>query len=131
MSEVSFQPFKAADLYGFEVQARHKAVLDWVQARPFIALDAEDSLWSFTMRVDGKAKACVGATDEGAIWAFLGPDLRKYMLPLTRYGRSMIDAHVSLVGPVWANIDPVHRNAVKWARLAGFRQIDPSLWAYP
>ena len=131
MSEVSFRPFTARDLDSIEMQDRHELVAKAVRIRPFTLLDAEDSLWSFTLWVDGKAKACVGANDMGQLWAFLARDLRKWMLPLTRYGKSMIDAHRAIVGPVWADIDPDHAEGVKWVRLAGFRQIEPSLWVYP
>lgn len=130
MNGVKFLPFKANDLRSLEVQARHEPVRNFVSKRPLLLADIEDSLWSFTMHADGKPRACVGATEEGAIWAFLAKDLRRWMLPLTRYGRSMIDAHVAVVGPLWAELDPEYPEAVKWARLAGFRQIDRSLWTY-
>ena len=131
MSEVSFRPFRMRDLDSIEVQPRHEETLKTVRLRPFTLLGAEDSLWSFTMWVDRKPLACVGATEDGELWAFLAADLRRHMIPLTRYGKSMIDAHKAIVGPVWADIDRDHPEAVRWIRLAGFREIKPFLWVYP
>lgn len=132
MSGVEFRAFRARDLDSIEVQDRHEAVLKAVRLRPFSLLDAELSPWSFTMWAEGKPKACVGAGDEGQLWAFLAKDLRKYMLPLTRYGMSMIDAYKDITGnPVWAGIDPDHEEGVRWITLAKFRKIDTSLWCYP
>ena len=126
-----FRPFKAKDLDSFEVQGAHKMILQAVKLRPLAMINAEDSLWSFTMWADGKPRACAGADGEGGLWVFLAPDLKKHMVSLTRYGMAMIDAHRRLSGPVHAEIDPSHKEAVRWVRLAGFRQINHLVWVYP
>lgn len=131
MNAVEFRPFKARDLDSFQVQPKHELVLKAMRLRPFSLLDAEESLWSFTMWVDGKPLACAGANELGQLWVFLGPNMRKHMVALTRYGKSMIDAHHNIVGPVWADIDQTHPEALRWVQLAGFRQIEPFLWVYP
>lgn len=128
---VEFRPFKMRDLDTFEVQPLHKIVLHHVRTRPFVLMDAEDSVWSFTMWAEGKPKACAGVMDDGGLWVFLASDLRRYMVQLTRYGMSMIDAHHGVKGPVHAQICPSHAEAVRWVRLAGFRQITSSVWVYP
>lgn len=131
MSAVDFRPFRARDLDSFEVQPAHELTLKWARLRPFSLSDAEDSPWSFTMWAGGKPRACAGVGPEGGIWAWLGPDMRRYMLPLWRYGLAMIDAHVGIAGPVWAQVDPKYPEAVHLVRMAKFRQLDLSTWAYP
>lgn len=131
MSAVEFRPFKARDLDSLDVQPAHEATAKWVKLRPFTLLDAEDSLWSFTLWGDGKPRACAGIGPEGAIWAFLARDMKRWMLPLWRYGRAMIDAHTAIVGPVWAQVDPKYSEAVHLVQMANFRSLEPSLWVYP
>lgn len=131
MSAVSFKPFQARDLDSLEVQAVHALTLKAVRLRPFSVLDAELSLWSFTMWVDGKPRACCGIGANGGIWAFLAPDMKRTMLPLWRYGRAMIDAHVAIVGPVWASVDPEYPEAVHLVRMAKFWSTGTRVWMYP
>lgn len=131
MSEVKFLPFRSRDLDSLDVQDRHEGILKAVRIRPFTLLDAEDTIWSFTMWGKGQPRACCGVGPEGGLWAFLAKDMKYWMLPLYRYGRVMIDAHVAIVGPVWASVDPQYGAAVHLAKLAGFRPLEPSLWTYP
>lgn len=125
---VSFRPFEAEDLWRIDVQERHRWVLEAVQRRPLIT-GAMENTWSWTALEGSTVLSCVGAVDS-EIWAFLARDLRRHMVPITRYGRMMMDAHVAVVGPLWAHIDPAYHNAVRWAELGRMRRVDGWLWVY-
>lgn len=125
---VEFRPFTPGDLYRIDVQERHKWVLDAMQRRP-LSVAALENEWAWTATAGGSVLCCAGAIDS-EMWCFLARDLRRHMVPITRYGRAMMAAHLATVGGrLWAHIDPAHPEAVRWAQMGGLRPVDGWLWA--
>ncbi len=86
--------------------------------------------WAWTMwAASGVPLACCGI-HEGRAWAILGRDLRRYMVPLTRAVRIALEAHAAAEGPVTADVDEGHPEAVRWTTFLGFRREAPGVWRF-
>lgn len=123
---VRFRAFEPADLWKIDIQDRHGWAIDLLRTKP-LATEAMEGPWSFTMERGGRVLACIGAY-EGEVWGLLAKGLGRDMLALTRYGKAMMAAHLAVEGPLSALIDPDHEDAVRWARIGGFRHVDGWLW---
>lgn len=122
---VKFRDFLLSDLLALDIQDVHKDAKARTLGSVYAMNNMANCKEAFTMLVDGKVQAVCGHT-HGELWAFLGKDLKKSMLALTRYGLAKIKAF----GPVRAWIDERHGNAIRWAKLAGFRPIGYGYWVY-
>jgi hypothetical protein len=98
---IKFRPLKPSDFYEIEAQPRHQRLLTWLRANPLSIRHMTEDPFSYTMEVDGRAVATGGTTLDNEIWALMGGDMRRTLLPFTRYSRAMIEQH----GPCWAAID--------------------------
>jgi predicted lipase len=112
-----------SDLMALDIQDVHKDAKDRALGSVYVLASMAACKEAFTMLEDGKVLACCGHSD-GELWAFLGKDLKRSMLALTRYGLERIKEF----GPVRAWIDVTNRNAIRWAKLAGFRPIEFGYW---
>lgn len=125
-------PFELADLEDIQVQQRHSGLVPLILARPFAFIRATEGPWSWTYWTEtGRPVACAGILKNGSAWAFLGTDMRREMVPFLRATRQVLEAYSAAVGPVRSDIDTASPEAVRWARLLGFRQIDGSNWEFP
>lgn len=123
-----FRPFRFDDLRALAVQHRHRGTLAKT-LEASVKFEIPISPLSFTACGDGRVLACVGATPDGGVWAFLAEDLRRHMVPITRHCRELADMHYRMTGkPLYASIDGGHPEAVRWARLGGFQQQDGDTW---
>lgn len=122
---VSFRDFLLSDLMALDIQDVHRDAKERALGSVYVLCGMAACKEAFTMLVDGKVQAICGHSN-GELWAFLGKDLKKSMLALTRYGMARIKAF----GPVRAYIDESSKNAIRWAKLAGFRPIEFGYWAY-
>lgn len=123
-----FRPFRFDDLRAIAVQRRHRETLNRTLEvmRDF---DIPVSPMSFTACGDGRVLACIGATPDGWVWAFLAEGLRRHMVPITRHCRALADVYSAITGkPLYSRIDAGHPEAVRWARLGGFQQQDGDTW---
>ena len=116
---VKFRPLKPSDFYEIEAQPRHAWLLTWLKANPLSLRNLADDPFSYTMEVDGRAAAAGGTTVNQEIWALMGGDMRRTLLPFTRYSRAMIEQH----GPCWAAIDRTVPSAVRWAKALRLRRV--------
>lgn len=125
---MSFRPFSVADLHLIEVQPRHAEALAAVLAdlEPYRMLEGPTA---WTLWRGGRPLGCAGIT-QGVAWAFLGRDLRRDMVRVTRFVRRILELHRENVGPVTAEIDESFPAGVQWALLLGFRRSSPGVWTY-
>lgn len=114
-----------SDLLALDIQDVHKDAKERALGSVYVMLGMSQCKEAFTMLVDGKVEAVCGHSN-GELWAFLGKDLKKAMVALTRYGLKKIKAF----GPVRAWIDKDNKTAVRWAALAGFRPSSHGYWVY-
>lgn len=113
------------------MQDAHKELLDRIKTSGLLLSCILLHDWAFTARLNGKVVMCGGSTGD-EIWAWLGKDMRKAMVPVTRYGMERIRRQVEQTGrPALAWIDNNIPNAVRWVRLTGFRPINDGYWTYP
>lgn len=124
------EPFGLSDLCQLEVQGVHKPVLPAVWSMG-LHLDVLLGPWSWTAwDAYGRPVACIGILPNGYVWAFLAPDLKRNMVAITRGCRDIMDAHVAAKGPVYASIDDGYPEAVRWAKLLGFKRAWRNKWRY-
>jgi hypothetical protein len=116
---IKFRPLKPSDFYEIEAQPRHQRLLTWLRANPLSIRHMTEDPFSYTMEVDGRAVATGGTTLDNEIWALMGGDMRRTLLPFTRYSRAMIEQH----GPCWAAIDRTVPSAVRWAKALRLRLV--------
>lgn len=125
MANVSFRPFLLSDLMALDVQDIHQPAKDCALGSIYVMQSMAQCEEAFTMLVDGKVMACCGQT-RGELWAFLGKDLKRSMVALTRYGMHKIREF----GPVRAWVDAKNKAAIRWVALAGFNPIGNGYWEY-
>ncbi|WP_299444688.1 hypothetical protein [uncultured Rhodospira sp.] len=119
---ITFAPFELSDLDLLEVQPRHTAVYEMFQeighARLERLLVGRYSWTAWTAY--GVPVAACGILYNGSAWAILAPDLRRFMLPITRKVRTVLEQHAAERGDVVAHIDRTHLEASRWAGKLGF-----------
>ena len=120
--KVKFRALKPSDFYEIEAQPRHARLLTWLRANPLSMYRLTDDPFSFTMEVNGRAVAACGTTHEREIWGILGGDMRRTMVPFTRYSRAMM-AQYTVGGPCWASIDRTVPTSVRWALALGMHLV--------
>ncbi len=126
-----FELFEFGDLDNIRAQARHAGVLRTVRAHPLAFKHLMETPWSWTYwRACGRPVACAGILYTGDAWAFLGEDMKDDMVPFLRATRNVLEAYSGAVGPVKSQIDTGHPEAVRWARLLGFRQAAGENWKF-
>lgn len=128
---IRVEPFRMADLDLLPVQERHNGTLATVLALPRdVTISLLETRWSWTAwSPSGIALACCGVLPNGEAWAFLACDLRRYMVPVSRAVRKVMQDHARAVGPVTATTLPDFPQAERWVRLLGFRQEGPR-WVF-
>jgi hypothetical protein len=126
---VSFRPFKVADLDLIDIQDRHKPIIAWAKRFPLELASAENA-WSFTATdAAGRVVCCAGVT-QGRVWVCLAKDMKPFMIPVTKFCLAYIRLYVQANGPARADVDPTYPEAVRWAKLCGFRQVDEEVWVF-
>ena len=123
---VAFQP---SDLWRIDMVPRYAGMLD----HPDLYRAAQLSIgsWAFSYRTpDWRILASAGVAPGGLMWAFMGRDLRRDMVAITRFGRRMVSDYRKQVGPLHAQVDPDYGNAVRWVKALGFRLGADGLWTY-
>lgn len=126
-----FEPFEIADLEDIHVQGRHAALTPRILARPLVFYPLMVGPWSWTYwTATGRPVACAGILPNGYAWAFLGADMRRDMIPFLRATQQVLEAHRGSTGPVRSEIDSSHPEAVRWARLLGFRHEAGETWIF-
>lgn len=123
LANVNFRSFMLSDLLALDIQDIHKDARERALGSVFTMHNMAECKEAFTMLVDGKVMAICGHS-KGELWAFLGKDLKRAMVALTRYGMTKIKAF----GPVVAWIDSANENAVRWAKLAKFKPVAHEYW---
>lgn len=124
-----FEPFAISDLEVIDVQPSHRAVAAKVLERPLIFQKLMVGPYSWTYwTAFGQAVACAGILPGGKAWAFLGSDMRRHMAVFVGGTRQALMAHP---GPVYADIDSNSPQAVRWARILGFRPDGGQVWKFP
>ncbi len=119
---VEIAPFELADLVKMDIQPKHASIKP-LFCRYILSLGELVGPWSYTAwNQYGLPVASIGVLLNGYVWAFLSPALRRDMLAVTRYAMGVMDDHALAVGPILADIDAEHPEAVRWAKLLGFRQ---------
>lgn len=119
---IRVEPFAFSDLLMFEVQRAHAVLTPMLLARPLSAQRAMEGPWSYTAwSAFGVPVAACGMLLSGYAWALLAPDLRHYMLPVSRAVRRVMADYRAQEGPVFAEIDSGYPEAVRWAKLLGFQ----------
>ena len=119
---LQFLPFEVSDLDAMDVQARHRPILEMAQWAAGQIKKTVEGPYSWTAWTPyGQAVAACGILEDGHAWAFLGTGSPKHYVAITRKVRQVLECHVAIIGPVYAAIDPNHPEAVRWARLLGFR----------
>lgn len=129
---VEVRPFSPADLIWIDVQPRHAGLIPFLFHRVGAGrLLQQANCYSFTVwSAYGQALACGGITNEGGVWAFLAADCRNAMVVITRVARRVLKLHLEVAGPVFADVDPGYRNAVRLAKALGFRQVSLHGWIF-
>lgn len=121
-NRIKFRPLKPSDFYEIEAQPRHAYLLTWLRANPLSMRNLTEDPFSFAMEVNGRAAAACGTTVDREIWGILGGDMRRTMVPFTRYSRAMVEQYV-VGGACWASIDRTVPSAVRWAKALGLRLV--------
>lgn len=129
---LKIEPFSFSDLLLFEVQEAHAPLLPRLLARPLTVQRAAEGPWSYTAWLPcGVPAAACGILHNGYAWALLAPDMRRHMLAVTRAVSAILADYRVAVGPVSAEIDTSHPEAVRWAALLGFRPLGAGrTWVY-
>ena len=123
------RPFRLSDLLHLEVQERHVAI--WpVLWRMGFHLRCMLGPWSWTAELDGRPIAACGILEDGYAWALLGEGLSGNMIPVTRTVRNALVSHARVIGPVYAHVDDTHPEAVRWARVLGFKPFEGITWRF-
>ena len=126
---VNMRPFRMSDLLHLEVQERHMAIwpLLWRQG---LSLRCMLGPWSWTAELDGRPIAACGILDNAYAWSLLGAGLGWHMIPVIRTTRNALVSYAIVRGPVYAHIDATHPEAVRWARLLGFKPLTGITWRF-
>lgn len=124
------EPFEVRDLLNLDPEDRYVELMPRTWALG-TNLGEIQNQWAWTMWSPyGQPVGCLGIMANGYAWALLSRDMKKYMVRLTRATRDILDAHVQAKGPVYATIDDTYAEAIRWAKLLGFRRIWASKWRY-
>jgi hypothetical protein len=126
--KIEFREFWLSDLYALDIQDRHKDILAQTIGSVFSLQAVSAADWAWTCLVDGKVKACIGAT-RGEIWAFLGKDLKRAAPAMVKYAVRFLKERGG--GPYRAWVDKNHPNAIRLVKLIGFRPENAGYWVYP
>lgn len=131
MATAKILPFGMSDLLNMEVQGRHAWLVPHVWRNLLVVERQMVSPWSWTMwSVYGSPLGACGILPDGGTWAFLGSGLRPHMLMATRRTRQELENHVQVMGPVYAEVDKTHPEALRWVRLLGFRHDKGERWVF-
>lgn len=130
---VRIEPFAYEDLAQLEVQERHAELVPVLRRHGDTVRELTEGPYSYTAwSVYGRPLCACGIlrtpADTGYAWAFLGPDMRRAMVPVTRYVAAVLDRFIREVGPVLAEIDESNPQAVRWVEMLGFTRAREGLW---
>lgn len=127
---IDVRRFEPADLDAIEIQPRHASgITALVAERPGLKHLMRN--WGYTAWTPyGVPAAICGVLPNGTAWAILATDLKRFMVPISRAVRAVLKAHAREQGPVWADIDSTHPEAVRWARALGFREQSAGRWVF-
>lgn len=126
-------PFEVADLETLDVYPRYRNARLTILSQPDDYAHKLETPFSWTMwHPAGWPIGCAGInplTDEA--WAFLGRDMRRYMVPFSRAVRKFgLDPYLERCGPPLAYVDRDHPEAYRWVKLLGFRHLEGHYWIY-
>lgn len=125
---VNFEPFAFPDLLDLEIQPRHARIRKILLANMIPLKSLMEGPYSWTAwSAHGRPLACCGILADGRTWALLSPRLGQAMKPVSQAVRAVLEAHP---GTPWADIDPSYLEAVRWARMLGFRPTGAGPWIY-
>lgn len=131
MATAKILSFGIADLLDMDVQERHAWMVPRVWRNLLIVHPVMVGKWSWTMWSEyGIPVGSCGITPDGGAWAFLTPLIRPHMVSATRKTRDALRSHLKEVGPVYADIDKTHPEALRWVKLLGFRHDDGERWVF-
>jgi len=134
---VNVAPFCIEDILDLEVQPKHYD--DWLRIvrnlgvfKPFMENEYSHVVFD---DATGEVLSCSGILTEPYCmgWAYLRYDLKKYMTSITRVARKLeLVPFVRDNGPVFAQIDSQYPQAIRWARILGFRPHDTTqdFWVF-
>ena len=119
-----FAPFKMDDLECLHVQPRHQDTLSSIlELRNDVLEHYMVNIWATTVWTDADtALACYGILPGGAGWAFLDKDLRRFLVPITRHARFVLQRYTMEVGPTYIDVDPEFEEGTRWAKALGYTQ---------
>lgn len=129
---VKIEPFRTDDLLYLETQERHAHLIPIFYKRlGLFGMQQLVSEFSWTAWSGyGQAVACCGILPDGGTWAFLSRDCRRVMIPVTRAVRQVLQVFAGVHGAPYADIDSTYLEAVRWAKLLGFRPDTDERWIY-
>ena len=121
---VEYQPFCLGDLAQMDIQERHSFLRPWIFRDYLVCKEIMEGPWSWTAwnQYGVPVAACGIVEPDGFAWAFLATNMRKHMVSVTRKVHEVLNAYTMYIGPVWADIDETHAEAVKWAKYLGFQK---------
>lgn len=127
---VEWVPMEMAHVLNFKrPNPRDIKALRVILEAPYVYKERMVNEWSWSGISDGEIIVVAGINPHrDVIWAFLRDELKREMLALTRFGRSMTAAYILDVGPVWADIDETYAPAVRWIEQLYFRKIRGGIW---
>jgi hypothetical protein len=126
---IEYRPFRISDLILLHVQPKHVDIrYDTLLCAAEMSLILEGPhSWTAWVGDISIGSAGITAGEHPMAWAFLGQDLRRHMVAITRRVRAMLESHL---GPVSMEIDEGFPPSVRWAKLLGFRRQGPGAWVF-
>ena len=129
-------PVESWHFSSINVQSAQEAELEMVLDAMHIAMGFVDQNRDYNGTIlDGAEVLAVAGIhdmgDHGEAWTFLARGIEGRMTPVIRtVFRYMLK--FSLTGkPIYANVDPGHSEAVRWATILGFRQTGKAdIWCF-
>lgn len=132
MTHLVATQFQVEDLDDLVVQPAHSWLIPIIRDNRAPLAPLMENDWAFTLwNAYGRPVAAVGIVPDVGYeaWALLGEDLRRCMVPVTRFVQRKLREHAATIGPVRARIDENHANAVRWAEALGFHR-EQETWLY-
>ncbi len=95
-------------------------------------VEMEKGLWSYTVRVKGRALMCAGVTEywpnRGEAWAIIDRDVKVEFLRIHRVVKRFLD--VCPLRRIEATIDLDFKQGHRWVEMLGFKLEAPKMKAY-
>ena len=131
MATVKIVPFGVSDMRVMDVQERYVSIIPHVWRNLLMVEQSMVGPWSWTMwSVHGRALCACGILSDGGAWAFLSPHIRPHLLAATRRTHLELQGHLLEKGPVYAEVDRTHLQALRWVKLLGFRHDAGERWVF-